>query len=234
VTPARAQGANRPRPRPLPLHIRPVSPALSAGMPNNSQLRPAGIGRRHALQRLLGLAAGTALGTLAATTSSPARADAIVVRSAELRVEDDDYLLNADFELSLNATLEEALQRGVPLYFLLEFEVARPRWYWFDEKVLSSVVQYRISWNALTRQYRVSSGLFGQTLYSLEEVERFLSRVTSRSVARREQLQQGARYDASLRLRLDVNQLPKPFQVDALASREWSLQSDWHRWGFTA
>ena len=80
----------------------------------------------------------------------------------------------------------------------------------------------------------MSSGLFGQTLYTLEEVERFLSRVTSRPVARRDQLQKGARYDAALRLRLDVNQLPKPFQVDALASREWTLQSDWHRWSFTA
>ena len=203
-------------------------------MPHNSQLQSAGIGRRSALQRLLGLAAGAALGSLAATLSSPARADTIVVKSAELRADDDDFVLNADFDLTLNATLEEALQRGVPLYFLLEFEISRPRWYWFDDKVLSSSVQYRITWTALTRQYRVSSGLFGQTLYTLEEVERFLSRVTSRPVARRDQLQQGARYDAALRLRLDVNQLPKPFQVDALASREWSLQSEWHRWSFTA
>jgi hypothetical protein len=203
-------------------------------MPHSSPLPSARTGRRRALRRLLGLAAGAAVGSLAATASGPARADAIGVRSAELRPEDDDFVLNADFDLTLNATLEEALQRGLPLYFLLEFEISRPRWYWLDEKVVSSSVQYRISWNALTRQYRVSSGLFGQTLYTLEEVERFLSRVTSRPVARRDQLQKGARYDAALRLRLDVNQLPKPFQVDALASREWSLQSDWHKWSFTA
>ena len=202
-------------------------------MPHNPPLPSARIGRRRALRRLLGLAAGAAVGSLAATASGPARADAIAVRSAELRAEDDDFVLNADFDLTLNATLEEALQRGLPLYFLLEFEISRPRWYWLDEKVVSSSVQYRISWNALTRQYRVSSGLFGQTLYTLEEVERFLSRVTSRPVARRDQLQKGARYEAALRLRLDVTQLPKPFQVDALASREWSLQSDWYRWAFT-
>jgi hypothetical protein len=195
---------------------------------------PVVAGRRAALRRLLGLGAASAMGTLAATRSTPARADTIAVKSADIHAADDDYVLNADFELTLNATLEEALQRGVPLYFILEFEISRPRWYWLDEKVLTSSVQYRITWNALTRQYRVSSGLFGQTLYTLEEVERFLSRVTSRAVARRDQLQKGARYDAALRLRLDVNQLPKPFQVDALASREWSLQSDWHRWSFTA
>jgi hypothetical protein len=203
-------------------------------MPLKPHLTFVAAGRRRTLRRLAGLAAGAALGSLAGGTSRPASADVIGVQSAEIRAGEDDYVLNADFDLTLNATLEEALHRGVPLYFILEVEIARPRWWWFDEKVLTSTTQYRIAWNALTRQYRVSSGLFAQTLYSLDEVQRFLSRVTSRPVARRDELQKGARYEAALRLRLDVAQLPKPFQVDALASREWSLQSDWHRWSFTA
>jgi hypothetical protein len=190
--------------------------------------------RRRTLRRLAGIAAGAAVGAFAAGTSTSARADVIGVTSAEVRADDEDYVLNAEFDLALNGTLEEALHRGVPLYFVLEFEIGRPRWWWFDEKVLTSTTHYRIAWNALTRQYRVSSGLFAQNLLSLEEVERFLSRVTSRPVARRDQLQKGARYECALRLRLDVAQLPKPFQVDALASREWSLQSDWYRWSFTA
>ncbi len=170
------------------------------------------------------------LALLAATT---ARADTIVVKSAELRAEEDGYFLNAEFDFSLNPTLDEALQKGVPLYFLLEFELVRPRWYWLDEKVIASTTQYRVSYNALTRQYRIASGLLGLTFDSLEEVERFLSRVTSREVARRDQLVKGTRYEAALRLRLDVNQLPKPFQVSALASRDWTLQSEWHRWSVT-
>lgn len=190
--------------------------------------------RRRALARYGAVAAGVALGAMGLGISGDARADTIGVVSADLRSDEEDYVLNAEFELSLNSTLEQALHRGVPLYFLLEFEVSRPRWYWFDEKLITASTQTRIAWNALTRQYRVSSGLIVQTLYSLEEVERFLSRVNSRPVARRDQLQKGARYDAALRLRLDVAQLPKPFQVDALASREWTLQSDWYRWVFTA
>ena len=84
----------------------------------------------------------------------------------------------------------------------------------------------------MTRQYRVASGLLGQTFNSLEEVERYLGRVTSQPVAPAGPLSKSTRYDAAIRLRLDVNQLPKPFQVDALASREWTLSSDWHRWSF--
>jgi len=203
-------------------------------MPLKPTPLPTLAGRRRTLRRLSTLTASIVLGALGAGASRPARADAIVVKSAEVRAEEDDYVLNAEFDLNINSTLEEALQRGVPLYFLLEFEVTRPRWYWLAEKVLSSQTQYRIAWNALTQQYRVSSGLFAQTLYSLDEVDRFLSRVTSRPVARRDQLQPGTQYDAALRLRLDVNQLPKPFQVNALTSREWTLQSDWYRWSFTA
>jgi hypothetical protein len=170
---------------------------------------------------------------LALLAATSARADTIVVKSAELRAEEDGYFLNAEFDFSLNPTLDEALQKGVPLYFLLEFELVRPRWYWLDEKVIASTTQYRVSYNALTRQYRIASGLLGLTFDSWEEVERFLSRVTSREVARRDQLVKGTRYEAALRLRLDVNQLPKPFQVSALASREWTLQSEWHRWSVT-
>jgi Domain of unknown function (DUF4390) len=162
-----------------------------------------------------------------------ARADAIVVKSAELLVEDEDYVLNAQFEFAFNPTLEEALQKGISLYFVLEFELGRPRWYWVDEKVAQRSVQYRLSYMPLTRQYRLTSGLFAQEFDSIEEVQRILSRVVSRPVVARDALVKGARYDAAVRLRLDGNLLPKPFQVNALTSSDWSLQSEWYHWSFT-
>ena len=187
-----------------------------------------------------GFVAGLAPGVLAAIVlvaalawAPIAQADTIAVKFAELRADDDAYVLNAEFDLTVNATLEEALQKGVPLYFVFEFELLRPRWYWLDEKSLSIATQYRVSYNALTRQYRLSSGLLGQTFEGIDEVERFLSRVTSRRIAGRADLAIGTRYEAAVRLRLDVNALPKPFQMNALASREWSLQSEWYRWSFT-
>jgi Domain of unknown function (DUF4390) len=167
------------------------------------------------------------------SVSAPARADSIPVTAAELRIDEGEVLLNAEFEFSLNPTLEEALEKGIPLYFVLDFELTRGRWYWLDEKVAQTALVYRVSYNALTRQYRVASGLLTQTFNSLEEVERFIGRITSRRVASADALTKGAKYDAAVRLRLDVNQLPKPFQVNALASREWTLASDWQRWSFT-
>ena len=164
--------------------------------------------------------------------ASAAQADTIGVQSAELRLEDEDYVLNAQFDVAFNPTLEEALQKGVSLYFVLEFELTRPRWYWVDEKLVQWSVQYRISYSPLTQQYRVTSGLLSQQFGSLEEVENLLSRVASRPVIRKDALSKGSRYDAAVRLRLDVTQLPKPFQINALASSDWSLQSEWYRWSF--
>lgn len=161
-----------------------------------------------------------------------AAADTIVVNNAELKSEEENVVLNAEFDFAFNATLEEALQKGIALYFLFEFEIGRPRWYWFEEKIVEVQIPYRVSYNALTRQYRIASGLLSQQFDTLEDVTRRLSRVTARPVAKREALARGSRYEAQVRLRLDVNQLPKPFQLNALASRDWTMQSDWYRWNF--
>ncbi len=160
----------------------------------------------------------------------PVRAEGILVRDAALVAVDEAYYLEADFEISLNATLEEALNKGVPLYFLLEFEVIRPRWYWLDDKVVNTQQQYRLAYNALTRQYRLGIGAFYQNFNELGEALSFLSRVRRRQVLDIGVLSRGSVYAAAVRMRLDVSQLPKPFQLNALASRDWNLSSDWHRW----
>ena len=184
--------------------------------------------------RFLGLLCLTASLSLCWGSWAPAaHADTIPVKSAELIAEGENYVLNAQFDVAFNPTLEEALQKGLSLYFVFEFELSRPRWYWLDEKLVAQSVQYRISYSPLTLQYRVTSGLLSQQFASLDEVEHLLSRVASRPVVAVDALTKGARYDAAVRLRLDVTQLPKPFQINALASREWSLQSEWYRWSLT-
>jgi len=174
------------------------------------------------------------LGTLAAAfVPGGAGADNIPVTSASLAAQDGEVLLSAEFGLSLTPALEEALDKGIPLYFTIDFELARTRFLWFPQKVAQWSITYRVSYSTLTRQYRVASGPLGQTFESLADVERFIGRVASRPVVRADELSTGAHYEAAVRMKLDVNQLPKPFQVNALASREWQLASDWHRFDFT-
>jgi hypothetical protein len=169
---------------------------------------------------------------LALAALRPALADEIPVTSASLGVEDGDVLLSAEFDVSLTPALEEALDKGVPLYFTIDFELVRARFLWFPQKIAEWTITYRVSYSALTRLYRVASGPLGQTFESRGDVERFIGHVASRPVARADELSKGARYEGAVRMKLDVSQLPKPFQVSALASREWQLASDWHRFTF--
>lgn len=145
---------------------------------------------------------------------------------------DDGYALNADFEIGLNSNLEDAINKGVALYFVVDFELTRKRWYWWDEKSAGRQLTLRLGYHALTRQYRVSSGALHQSFSTLTDALRVLSRVRSWHVLDRGDVGNGSDYQAALRVRLDVTQLPKPFQVNALTSREWNLASDWQRWPF--
>ena len=162
--------------------------------------------------------------------SAQARAENIKITHISLEASDEGYALDADFEIELNERLEDAINKGVPLYFEVEFELTRSRWYWFNERPVSRQLMLRLSYHALTRQYRIPRGALHQSVSSLSEALRVLSRVRSWQVLERAQVGAGTDYQAALRMRLDVTQLPKPFQVNALTSREWNLASEWQRW----
>jgi hypothetical protein len=160
----------------------------------------------------------------------PVHADRIDVKKATLDAAEDGYVLEAGFEIDLTPPLEDALNKGVPLYFTFEFELIRPRWYWFNERIAGARQQYRLSYNALTRQYRVAVRTLHQNFATLGEALEFMSRVRLREIAEPGALARGYTYTAAVRLRLDTSQLPRPFQITAIGSRDWSIGSDWHRW----
>jgi hypothetical protein len=160
-------------------------------------------------------------------------AEGIEVKSATLELADDGWQLGAEFDIQFSPRLEEAVNRGVPLYFVVEFELSRPRWYWFDEKPVQFSQTYKISYTPLLRQYRLSVGNVYQNFTRFEEVTRVLSRLRGLQIADRSAFSKDATYQAGIRMRLDTAQLPKPFQLNAIASRDWTLASDWHRWSLT-
>jgi hypothetical protein len=164
------------------------------------------------------------------SVASLATADGISIKSASIEPSDEGWQLQADFDIQFSPRLEEALNRGVPLYFVVEFEAARPRWYWFDEKPVQQSQTYKITYTPLLRQYRLTVGTQYQNFTRFEEVTRVLARVRGWHVADRGSLKKDVTYQAAVRMRLDTAQLPKPFQVNAIASRDWTLTSDWHRW----
>jgi hypothetical protein len=167
--------------------------------------------------------------------SAALRAEGIHIKSAELTATDTGYVLDASYEIALSHTLEEALLRGLPLHLVIEFELTQPRGWTFglwNRTVAGFRQQHRLSYNALTRQYRVSFGNLHQNFDTLDEAVAVIGRVRQRPVAPKDDIDPDGVYTAAIRLRLDTSLLPKPLQINALGSRDWNLSSDWYRWTF--
>lgn len=176
------------------------------------------------------------LGVLLAACLLPVeivQAEGISVSSAFIEPADESYQLSANFEVSFNQTIEDAINRGLSLPFIVEYEVTRPRWYWLDETVVKGSRSRQISYNALTRQYRLTIGSLFQNFERLEDVRQVLTFMRVIDLVEQGQLRKGTAYDVAIRMRLDVSRLPKPFQVNALTSRDWNLASDWYRFTYT-
>ena len=172
-------------------------------------------------------------GVLLLLAAHAAQATDISVRSPQLVANEDGYSLAADFNINFNSRLEEAVNKGVVLYFAVDFELTRSRWYWFDEQVIRRSKTFQLSYHALTRQYRLSTGALHQSYATLDEALRVMSHLRNWQVLEKGEIKADQTYLAGLRMRLDLTQMPKTFQVSALSNKDWNLSSDWLRWSFT-
>ncbi|WP_427311987.1 DUF4390 domain-containing protein [Cupriavidus sp. H39] len=172
---------------------------------------------------------------LAAALWLPRAAQAQVIEATEARIEyqDGGFELAASFDFDLPPTLEDALHKGISLYFAVDFQLSRSRWYWFDDKPVNTTRSVRLSYQPLTRQYRISTGGLQLPFTRLKSALQFIQRVRGWRVFERNAVKPGETYSAEVRMRLDLSQLPKPFQINAVNTRDWNLASDWRRFTYT-
>ncbi|SPA47437.1 DUF4390 domain-containing protein [Cupriavidus taiwanensis] len=165
----------------------------------------------------------------------PRAAQAQVIEATEARVEyqDGGFELAASFDFDLPPALEDALHKGISLYFAVDFQLSRSRWYWFDDKPVNTTRSVRLSYQPLTRQYRISTGGLQLPFTRLKSALQFIQRVRGWRVFERNAVKPGETYNAEVRMRLDLSQLPKPFQINAVNTRDWNLASDWRRFTYT-
>jgi Domain of unknown function (DUF4390) len=166
--------------------------------------------------------------------STTVSAEGIKIKSFELEKVDNDWLLNATFQIELSPGLEDAVQKGVVLYFQTEFDLTRSRWYWFDEKSALVQRQTRLSYQPLTQQYRIASEGFTFSAKTISEALQAVGSIGGWHVIDNAQLDPSRSYTAALRMTLDLSKLPKPFQVNALNNRDWNVSSDWYRFPFSS
>jgi Domain of unknown function (DUF4390) len=165
--------------------------------------------------------------------SVAASAEGIKLKTADLERVDNDWLLNAAFKIELTPGLEDAVQKGIVLYFQTEFELTRSRWYWFDEKSAFVQRSTRLSYQPMTQQYRIASEGFTFSANTIFEALQAVGSIGGWRVIDGGQIDSVKSYSAALRMSLDLGKLPKPFQVNALNNRDWNVTSNWVRFPFS-
>jgi hypothetical protein len=165
-------------------------------------------------------------------TVSFAHANDITLSNVRLTPLEKSWALNADVQLELSPALEQLVNKGVTLHFVTEFQLSKKRWYWLDNKIVDVQRVSKISYQALTNQYRVTLGTFSLTAATLKQALAAVKTIEDWMVLDATAIESKQTYQAALRIRLDTNQLAKPFQVNAINSKSWNLQSDWHRFDF--
>ena len=154
----------------------------------------------------------------------------------ELRVERSEgaLLLQSTMRLELSPVVEDALQKGMSVYFVTEAELTRDRWYWYDKKIGAVSRYYRLAYQPLTRLWRLnvsrepigSGGLsssLSQTFETLPEALDAIRRTVNWKLADLSDIDNESKFTLLFKFRLDVTQLPRPFQMTAGSAIEWNL-----------
>ena len=154
-----------------------------------------------------------------------------------LRLEraDDALWLSTQLEFELSQAVIDALQKGIPIYFVAEADVLRERWYWTNKKVATARRQFRLAYQPLTRQWRLNivSGqiieaalglALNQNFESWSEALSAVRRISRWKIANASDLGAGARHMVEFRFRLDLAQLPRPLQIGTLGQSDWSVE----------
>ena len=160
------------------------------------------------------------------------------VEITQLKVEraDDGLFLTAQVTLDLPSIMEDALNKGVALYFVAEAELLRDRWYWYDRKLTVATKYIRLAYQPLTRRWRMNvspepignAGLgvsISQNFESLSDAMQALQRQVRWRIADATLLDGDSRHYVEFRFRLDMSQLPRPFQIGVVGNSEWNLSA---------
>ncbi|MCY4745046.1 DUF4390 domain-containing protein [Pelomonas sp. UHG3] len=141
------------------------------------------------------------------------RADGIELAQLATRKSDDGLELSFATRFELSRAAEDALHKGVPLYFVAEATVLRNRWYWRDARAAHAERTWRLAWQSLTRQYRISTGGLHQSFATLDEALNVLRGLSAWRIAEPRDIEDSGSHYLEFSYRLDVTQLPRPMQI---------------------
>lgn len=150
---------------------------------------------------------------------------------------DGNLLLTAHFNLDLPTVVEDALQKGIPIYFVARAELLRERWYWTKRTVTTAQRRTRLAYHPLTRRWRLTAGsgdmteatqglTLGQNFENLDDAMTAVRRISRWKIAEDTDIEPGAKHLVTFHFELDTSQLPRPLQIGTLGQSDWVMDVD--------
>ena len=167
------------------------------------------------------------------SSSTIAGDNSLIIKTAEISNQFEAYFLNADFDLSFNDDLDEAIKKGIPVNFIIEFELKKPRKYWFDEEVTKKTKEILLSYHALSKQFTLTESENRLISFdNLTQAKNELKKIKNWRIFDKSQIDDTEKYSAYLLVKLDQTKLPKQLQADITSNQEWQLASKQFQWTF--
>ena len=167
------------------------------------------------------------------SSSTIASDNSLIIKTAEINSQFEAYFLNADFDLSFNDDLDEAIKKGIPINFIIEFELKRPRKYWFDEEVTKKTKEILLTYHALSKQFTLTESENRLIAFdNLTQAKNELKKIKNWRIFDKSQIDDTEKYSAYLQVKLDQTKLPKQLQADITSNQEWQLASKQFQWTF--
>jgi hypothetical protein len=147
------------------------------------------------------------------------------VEASTLALQREDGQLTLEYSLrtQLPRSVEDALRRGVPMYFVAQATLLRSRWYWRDERIARVARNWRLAYQPLTGTWRVGIGALTQSFPTLEEAMGVITRTSGWRLAELAQVDPDSRHYVEFSFRLDTAQLPPPMLVGLTSQGDWQL-----------
>ena len=167
------------------------------------------------------------------SSSTIASDNSLIIKTAEINSQFEAYFLNADFDLSFNDDLDEAIKKGIPINFIIEFELKKPRKYWFDEEVTKKTKEILLTYHALSKQFTLTESENRLIAFdNLTQAKNELKKIKNWRIFDKSHIDDTEKYSAYLQVKLDQTKLPKQLQADITSNQEWQLASKQFQWTF--
>lgn len=156
------------------------------------------------------------------------------VTQVRMERSDESVYLSATVRFELPMVVEDALLKGIPMFFVAEADIYRDRWYWYDKRITTATRTMRLAYQPLTRRWRLNilpgaisvTGLrasLSQNYDTLSEAMAAIQRISRWRIADAAEIDAASRHNVEFRFRLDLSQLPRPFQIGVAGQRDWTI-----------